>query len=189
MVEFTPEYQERWQKAIDTLNSGDVDGAVFLLKALYKDDVFIAATELANIYEFKKEYQEAIDWYQKGIKEYDPDSYIGLANLYVQGKGVERNLLYAKEILSSDIFNIEDNHRRCLLLGDIYTLEHDPVNAEVFYRKAYELGNLISLLRLAKQDKKNKNYIAFIWKKLKFFFKGLPVAKKNVSDSRIREFK
>ena len=187
------EFESRWLAASEAFEKDNKELAIKLFKELYDDGFGCCATELGMIYESIQNMESAIFWYQKGMRELDSDSFVGLANIYARGQGVEVNLEYAKEVLSigaeaCKACKEKTDHRINLLLGDIHLLENDEVRAVASYRKSYSQGNLIALKRLNCLDKEKGNYIRFAIGRIALFFKVYIVLRKDIRDIRVREF-
>ena len=190
MSDNSADIEKRWEAASSAYESGNFELAIRAFTELYDEGIECCATEIGLVYESMGNSQAAIEWYQKGTYALDAESFIGLANLYVRGKGVDPSLEYAKEILSVCVRTCKDKveHRVELLLGDIYSLENDEQRAKDCYNRSYSLGNLIALKRLVCMDKKNGNYLKFFLRKISLFFKVYSLLRRDLRDMRIREF-
>lgn len=57
--------ENKRNEAYDALDSENAELAIELLEGIFNDGIFPVASEIGGIYELRKEYTNAIEWYQK----------------------------------------------------------------------------------------------------------------------------
>jgi TPR repeat protein len=97
-----PEHQPRWDSGLESVVSGDGNGAIFIYKSLANDGCATALSQIGRIYEHglagvKKDFGEAIQWYKRSIETIDDLlSHLSLARIYFQDPSLDptRELLH-----------------------------------------------------------------------------------------------
>lgn len=104
-----------------------------------------AYAALGSFYERKHEYEKALDYYGQGAKFLNGRSLLSLGIMHEQGKGVEKNIIKAKEYYSKAADLGNENARKFLMaLGD-----YNQKDIELIEEKAKN-GDLGSKQLLAK---------------------------------------
>ena len=135
MLEKNDNAEENFRKVINKFeNENTIDELSYHLYHL-------SYVNLAQIFENKKDYREAVNLYEKAI-EIDPTgtaAYSNLAYLYATGKGVEQDFKKSNEIL----FKASDLELSSIVNNNIGTsyengegVEHDFVKAREYYLKS-----------------------------------------------------
>ncbi|MCP4107439.1 MAG: sel1 repeat family protein [Desulfobacteraceae bacterium] len=94
----------RWNEASEEYNAGNWAEALFLLKSMADDGNKATYSRIARICEYgyngrygpdngvKQDFSEALRWYRKAWHESaDVSGAVGLARMYFEGKGVEKD--------------------------------------------------------------------------------------------------
>lgn len=136
----------------------DINRALYWLTEAANEEYADAFLELGNIYYFglygiEKDLNKALEYYQQGAELGELRSKTAVADFYIEGKIVEKNLEKAKE-LYQEVF--EDYHEMAVVdndriaqfwLGDIYSDGLPILNVALDYTQAAEW-----YLKAAQQD-------------------------------------
>lgn len=186
----------RWIKSVMLLRDGKKLEALYLLKSLANDGERAALREIGNIYEMEssggvsQDFKKSRQWYIKAIEEGN-DAYgcLGMARLLYWGKLGEKNPELAYEYLSmvedSSIAEVQ------LFLGLMFHkgkgVSKDTIKARKYYKKSYNMGNVIALRNLARLEWGEGRYFIGFVLSLKAAMKIFHlVFKTNGSDVRLR---
>lgn len=95
------------------------------------------------LYDKKKDYKQAAEWYQKSAAQGDYRAQNNLGNLYRRGKGVVQDYKKAMELYQQSA--AQNNNRAYSNIGDLYAeglgVKRDDKKAFEYYTKALEAGN------------------------------------------------
>lgn len=99
--------------------------------------------EIGLLYEDKKDYKKAAEWYQKSAIQGDSWAQNNLGNLYRRGKGVAQDYKKAMGLYQQAV--AQGNNRAYSNIGDLYAeglgVKRDDKKAFEYYTKAFEAGN------------------------------------------------
>jgi TPR repeat protein len=151
-----PDHDERWRKALDEIERGNGEGAVFMYKSLAADGCAAALAQLGRIYEhgaghIETDVDQAIKWYQRSIEIIDDvGSHLGLVRIYLGSTEIDKDrslTLYHLKVLEQT-----DITAAYFALGLLHetgsAVEKDEAKAAAYYRKASERGHLLARLHL-----------------------------------------
>ncbi|NVJ65351.1 MAG: tetratricopeptide repeat protein [Gammaproteobacteria bacterium] len=175
----------KWNKAVELVRARELDAALFLFKSLAAEGEKAAYREIARIHEKQGAYKQAKDWYFKAIDDADDiEGCIALARLSYLGKGVPKSTMVALEYL--DMIEANENHKAFLLKGRIHALEGNYSDAEIYYKKSYELGNIVALSEMASLHYKEGKYLKWILRKIISAVLSFKIARKDKYSEFIR---
>lgn len=158
---------KRWEDAVHAIESGDAEGAIYMLKALARDGITQAMAEIGVIYEtglgpIKEDMDKAIEWYTKAADAGDVEGMLAIARLHLTGIGLPVDYTVARQHYE-DIINEFENRRALFGLGWIYHkglgVPVDLNKAESFYKRSYEAGHLLAPKWLANLYKARGQYL------------------------------
>ncbi|QBQ64429.1 sel1 repeat family protein [Actinobacillus indolicus] len=99
--------------------------------------------EIGLLYDDKKDYKQAAEWYQKSAAQGDYRAQNNLGNLYRRGKGVAQDYKKAMELYQQAA--AQNNNRAYSNIGDLYAeglgVKPDDKKAFEYYTKAFEASN------------------------------------------------
>ena len=164
-----PKHQDQWNKAIDSVASGNGQGAVFTCKALAKNGCAPALGQIGRIYEFglggiRQDFKEAVKWFKLSIEAIDDlQSHLALARIYLQNPKLDANhklALYHLDLLAENevagaYFGLGLVHEFGLGVPTDESLALD------WYERAQLLGHLMARL--------HGNRIRFAEKPIRYF--------------------
>ena len=186
--------EERWKKAVETFNSGDYAGALYLFKSFAAEGSTAAYVEIGNIYELggngvERDYVEARRWYGLAAnKAGEPKAYIALAKLHYFGEGGPIDLTKALDL-----------YKKAAAVGEpgaMYVLGHmhrfgvgvarDYGKASEYFRRAADAGHALALRDLALVTVKLGRWREGISLWFRAFWQILRIARVNPDDWRLR---
>jgi TPR repeat protein len=145
-----PEHQEIWEAGIDSIMSGDGDGAIFIYRSLANDGCATALSQIGRIYEhglagIEQDFSEAIKWYKHSVETIDDvQSHLSLARIYLQDTNLDatRQLsLYHLTLLAEN--EVMGGYFGLGLLYDFgIGVEKNEELAEQWFAKAEGLGHV-----------------------------------------------
>lgn len=176
---------KKWNQAVVLVRNGDLDGALFLFKSLATDGEKAAYREIARLYEKKEDFGRAKEWYFKAIEDAeDIEGCIALARLSYLGKGLPKSTEIALEYL--DMIDANENHKAFLLKARIYAFEGNLCDSKKYYKKSYELGNIVALSELASLNLKEGKYLKWVVRKMRSAILSFNIARKDKYSEFIR---
>lgn len=109
-----------------------------------------AMQQLALFYEGKKDYTQAVEWYQKGVDLQDGRCMIGLADCYKEGNGVVLNSQKAFELynMASENGNKEGTYQVAWCYVNGIGVEENIITAVEWFEKAADKGSLMAYYML-----------------------------------------
>ncbi|HFC7417595.1 TPA: tetratricopeptide repeat protein [Neisseria meningitidis] len=127
----------------------DTAQAVNHLRAAAQQGYIPAYTPLAELI-LPTAPDEAVHWFQQAAQENDPDAHAALADIYLQGKHLERNHKLA--LHHAEAAAAERHPEGLRILGDICRyglgIAPDTEKARHYYRQAAEAGSLSAYQKL-----------------------------------------
>ncbi len=169
---------KNWNKARQLVREGNSEGALFIMKSLANKGELAAYREIGRIYEKRENYNEAVNWYSKSIEEADDiEGYLAMARLSYVGVGTYQSKETAFKYL--DLIEGDNNHKAFLLKARLYTYDKDYENAKKYYKKSYELGNIVALSEFASVCKMEGKYLEWLTKKLKVIYYSFKIYRKD----------
>jgi len=192
----TSSFKERWEKAVNTFNSGDIAGALYLFKRLSEEGVEPAYAEVGKIYEFggegvEQDYKKALKWFIRALDEVQAvEGCLGIARIYYFGKGVPVN--YDKAFEYYSMLEGTNDPTAQFVLGKMHHLgQGTPVDIEKakhYYGLASDQGSFHARRNLGLLYAQNGHFFKGAWLWLKSAIYSLKIVLKNPNDSRLRPF-
>lgn len=153
------------------MDSGDVEGALYMLRALASDGVAQAMAEIGVIYEtgsgsVEEDMITALKWYRKAADAGDLEGLLAIARLHLTGQGVPLNYQVAREYYEGIVEQIED--RRALfglawIFHEGLGVSQDHARAEGLYKRAISAGHVVAPKWLASLYWSNRRFIKAVW--------------------------
>jgi TPR repeat protein len=186
-------FSNRWLKANDYVNSGQLEQALGIFESLAADGYSEACVEIGNIFEqggngVTQNLDAARRWYMKAIDEIDDDyAYVGLARLAIQGYSDAGTPSDAVEYLRRAIE--VNNPMALIILGTLYhsgkVIPKDLHHAAQLYEKAWAQGYVLPLAYLSKVKVEQGHYLVGLWMHLKAIWVAYQLMRKDPSDPRL----
>ena len=141
--------EKDYGKAMELYLQG-LDSGVIKLGTNANPGIWYIATMYRDGLGVEQDHAAALEWYEKGAEDKDPDCMIQAARLYRDGKGTEKNLDKAMELYQRAA--LQDSASAYGELGDLYCngkeVEKDYEKAAAWYEKGGELGSAYCYGRL-----------------------------------------
>ncbi|UCH46595.1 MAG: sel1 repeat family protein [Betaproteobacteria bacterium] len=135
-----------------------VDALQWYQKAAGMGDSY-AQARLGYIYDMAEENEQAVIWYRKAAEQGDPVGQHGLAQMYLNGEGVTRDVEQALALMKKAAE--QDNLPSIVLLARTYEKGLEEVEVDLplslgYWRQAAGLGEQQAVLRMANAYRKGE---------------------------------
>lgn len=196
IINFPKTKNQKIAEAADYFSHDNAETALEKCIKLIDDGYDEAFAFVGAIYEIgghnvTKDYDKARFYYEQSVERFGAtEAYLGLVRIYYYGMGVEKDYCKAFEyctILSEDADNVYGN----FLIGKMYTDGHcvdkNLDKAKEFFKKAWDKDYVFGLTYLGLLEQHLGHNIKGWMFRIKAGFISYKIARKNISDPRIRE--
>jgi len=163
--------ERRWDKMFQCMESGDSEGALYMLRSLADDGVAAAMAEIGVFYEtgtdpVKEDLGEAIKWYRRAANDGNIEGLLAMARLHLTGQGVPIDYEISREYYQAIVEKVED--RRALfglawIFHKGFGVRPDLKRAEEFYLRAVAAEHLVARKWLAAMYWSNGRHLKAAW--------------------------